>query len=208
VATTVCKPPADFFASEDSEYVHLRFRGIVNENYAPERRPGISFANLKLDGDWTPYYGMDAGATLDWNGAEPVMLIESVGPSFVEGFDERKVVLNITPELLAHANRDGDILVEEDLTPLVAPVLIEMARDPETGRVSKQCINGIPDLSRPSRLFVCDHEDWRFVGGEVARLFGWLAVNRDPADIEIYLALQDRPACQCLGGDNLWHECE
>ena len=75
--------------------------------------------------------------------------------------------------------------------------------DPET--YSRRCVVGVVNRIAPSRIGLCDEIDI----ADEALLRGWISVpvTRKPADIETWLAVSGRPACQCRDAGGNWSAC-
>jgi len=203
-----CLAPEGFFPKANDDYLHLRFKGALNEADAETPIPAIGLSVVWSDGTPVFFYGVGAVAELQAeSGTEDNSAhLETIGPNDEEEFHQRVVAFDLLQAAVATA-ADNYIEVSADVLGPLFVTLLDVEVDADTSEPVKRCVTGVPDLARPSQLFLCEAEEVTFEAGSFIKLYGRLAVETKPKAVADYLESQDRSVCECADEEGNWTPC-
>lgn len=199
-----CSAPPEFFDGTEAGYVHVAFKGTINDISDDEPIPAISHTTTYRFGRWRPYYGIYAQATCD---REDLVTIETYGPSTSFYFDWRGAFLQLDPRLVWVLGDDGLLESAEDTFDLAVMTLRDVLLADDNRTPLMRCVTAVPDLSKPAKLYVCDASEQTFTVGETLRVFGAFAVDRSLMRVFEYLDEHGLEQCECRREDGTWVPC-
>ncbi|HPQ68174.1 MAG TPA: serine hydrolase domain-containing protein [bacterium] len=199
-----CTPPEGFFDGPEAGYVHVAFKGTINDISDDDPIPAISNTVTHRFARWRPYYGIYAQATCDREG---IVTAESYGPSTSLFFDWRGAFLQIDPRLALVLNNVGQVDLDEDTFPLAVMTLRDVLLDDDNRTPLMRCVTAVPDTNKPAKLYVCDGDEQTYTVGETLRVFGSFAVDRNLLHVYDYLAEHELEQCECRRSDGTWVPC-